>query len=146
MRKRIKIQNEHILSCMKKVKIRSSFFAVLCSLLALFPTPKGELKDIAKPHLGFYECETVTLSGKDLSGEFSYIRLELKEEEVFLLHYAKKGGKEKTEKGVYHYNKEKQTITLSGAGFKREFPLKEGVIDVHIVFGTKNLMMKFKQK
>ena len=131
---------------MKKVKLKSSVFALLCSLLALFPAPKGELADIAKPHVGFYECEQASLSGKDLSSEFSYIRLELKADDTFLLHYAKKSGEEKTEKGFYSYNKERESITISGGGINREFPLKEGVIDVHIGFGKKNLTMKFKQK
>lgn len=131
---------------MKKCKLKTSLLSALSALLLVIPAPKTELKDIAKPHLGFYECEEATLSGKDLAGEFQYIRLELKEDGTFFLHYAKKDKRARMEKGTYVYDKEKQTVRLKGRGIEREFPLKEGIITVHISFGKKNLTMKFKQQ
>ena len=131
---------------MKKVKLKTSIFSVLSCLLLFFPAPKTELKDIAKPYLGVYECQQVRLSNRDLADCFSYIRLELNDDGTFLLRYAKKEGKERVEKGSYTYDKESQTLRLKGKGIEREFPLKDGVITMHIVFGRKNLIMQFKQK
>lgn len=130
--------------------LKSSVLAGLASLTMLFaPLKKGELKDITKPHLGFYECQSATLSGEDLSDEFDYVRLELKADETFTLYYCKTGGKERTEQGRYSYDKEKGTICLAageGNAIKRSFPLKDGVISVTVRLGKKTLSMQFKQK
>lgn len=135
---------------MKRNVLKSSALTGIAALvLAFAPLKKGELTDIAKPHLGFYECESATLSGDDLSDEFEYVRLELKTDGAFVLYYRKTGGKERTEKGKYTYDKDKGEITLAageGNAIKRSFPLKDGVMDVTLRIGTKTLQMKFKQK
>ncbi len=134
---------------MKKHVLKSSLLAGLLSFLALLTPIKSELKDVASPHLGFYECENATLAGEDLMGEFDYVRLELKSDESFVLYYSKKGEKESKETGKYRYDREKEEIRLSageGSGIKRTFPLKDGVIFVTLRLGTKTLRMQFKQK
>ena len=121
----------------------------LCSLVFACAPLKSELKDITKTHLGFYECENATLSGDDLSGEFDYVRLELKADDTFVLSCRKTGGKERKETGKYSYDRKKGEICLAmgeSNTLKRTFPLKEGVISVTVRLGTKTLRMQFKQK
>ncbi|MBQ8685418.1 MAG: hypothetical protein IJ514_04530 [Clostridia bacterium] len=134
---------------MKKTVLKSSLCASLAALAMLFPGSKNsELTDITKPYLGFYECEYARVSGEDISEEFSYIRLELKADDTFVIYYSKKEGKEQRETGKYHYDKEKETICFSTAdnAFKRSFSLKEGEIDIALRLGSKTLVAKFKQK
>ena len=135
---------------MKRVKIKSSLLVGIITLLALFPNFRsGSLKDVAKPHLGIYECTQAKLDGQDYLERFTSIILELKTEDEFVLHYAEKGGAKKQETGKYVYDREAQKIKLmGGAGnfFKHEFPLKEGVLTIELQIGTQALTMRFKHK
>ena len=132
---------------MRKTYLRSSILGVLLTLFACGAPKGGELKDVTKPYLGFYECESATLSGKDVIPEFDYIRIELKKDQTFTLSYAKKGKKKVEERGKYEYDKEKERIRLiTNVGLKREFPLKDGYIEIYIQFIGKQLNMRFKQQ
>lgn len=135
---------------MKGIKLRSTLFAGAAALLALFPNvKKSSLKDIAKPHLGVYECTDARLNDKDYLDYFSSITLELKTGDEFVLYYTEKGGKQKTETGKYLYDREDGTVTLiGGVGgfFKREFPLKEGVLTIDLRVGVQKLSMRFEHK
>ena len=134
---------------MKEIRLKSSLLAGLMAL-AFFPNfRKGELKDVAKPYLGIYECTEAKFNEEDYLNRFSYIHLELKSDETFLLHYCEKGGKKRTEQGKYTYDREKGTVTLQGgvgSFLKREFPLREGILTVVIPFGEQTLGLKFEQK
>ncbi len=135
---------------MKRKILKSSLCAGLIALgfcIADFRT--GKLTDITKPHLGEYECESATLSGEELLDEFSYIRLELKENGVCTLYYCKKDGKKREETGKYTYDEKREEICLYGGvgkTFKRKFPLKNGKMDVTVRLGDKTLSMRFVQK
>ena len=105
--------------------MKTVIFTLLCTMSMLFSSWKdNSLKDITKPYLGEYECQTATLGTTDYTAYFQDIRLELKSDETFLLHYCEKGGKKRTEQGKYTYDRKKGTVTLQGGagGFlKREF-------------------------
>lgn len=134
---------------MKSVKLKSSLLAGLTALLLFFPNlTNGSLKDITKPYLGEYECKSATLGEQEFLDEFSLIKLELKSDETFLLHYQPKDGAKKTETGKYKYDKDKQEICFSldrNSALKRKFPLKKGIITIDFKLGTKQLIMKFEQ-
>lgn len=107
------------------------------------------MKEITKPYLGEYECENATFSGRDLLTEFSYIRLELKEDGTFLLHGKTKTGKTHKEQGVYTYDAEREELCLSlgkDGELKRNLPLKNGAFCIDVSFGGKSLHMQFQQK
>ncbi len=124
---------------------------LLCGILTVmtrFSTCHiNSLKDIANPQVGIYECTQAELSGVDCLKNFSYIHLELKADGSFLLHYAEKNGEKKQEAGKYVYDRERKTCTMYGSGgYKREFPLNEGVLTLSLRIGEKTLTMTFEQK
>ena len=131
-------------------KLRSSILAGLASLLVLFPAWKNSsLKDITKPYLGVYECESATWGQREYLEEFSYIRLELLPKNVFKLYFELKAGKKGEERGKYEFDKERGVITLSLDGreeIKRDFPLEKGSIVFSLPIASKMLVMKFTQK
>ena len=135
---------------MNSIRLKTSFFASLLSILFLFPCFHARtLSEITKPYLGVYECIEAKVNDVDYLDRFSYIHLELKEKEEFVLHYCEKRGEKREETGKYLYDEEKQTVTfIGGVGccFKREFPLKEGILTMHIRIGEQNLLLTFKQK
>ena len=135
---------------MKRKVVKSSLCAGLVALgFCMADLRTGKITDITKPHLGEYECESATLSGEELLDEFSYIRLELKEKGDCTLHYRKKDGKKREEKGKYTYDEKLGEICLYGGvgkTFKRKFPLKNGKMDVTVRLGDKTLSMRFVQK
>jgi hypothetical protein len=126
-----------------------SFILSICfSFITLLSNIKdSDLKDITKPYLGEYLCKSAQLGAKDCLEGFSYIRLELKDQETFILHYKEKQGEKKEVKGKYVYNKESgclQFVDKSGV-FKREFPLNNGVLTISFSIGEKNLIMQSEQ-
>ena len=135
---------------MKKRIIKSSMLAGLATLLFALPNfKKGELKDIAKPHLGIYECKIARIDEVDYLSRFSYIRLELKDGGKYELTYREKQGGEKRKTGKYRYDEKKETLTLylDDVGLvKKEFPLKKGILSVHITLGEKTMQLQFEQK
>ncbi len=133
---------------MKKNIIKSSFLAGLISLLfSLSSVKDSTLPDIVKPYLGEYECKNVTFDGVNYLNGYDYIRLELKDDENFILSYAPKSGDKKTVEGKYSYDKESQTICFqTGEGIKRKFPLEKGKIKVSFPIAQKMLVITFEQK
>ena len=128
-------------------RLRSSLAAGLAALcIATSGIGKGELEDIAKPHLGVYECTEARMGDKDYLERFSYIHLELKADDRFVLYYCEKEGKKQVQKGWYNYDKGKGIVTLQGGGLKREFPLAEGIITAVIPIGGYTVQLKFEQK
>ncbi|MBO5737579.1 MAG: hypothetical protein J6S04_07195 [Clostridia bacterium] len=129
------------------IKLKSSIAAGLVALLlSCAGGVKGELKDIAKPHLGMYECTEARMGDREYLDRFSYIHLELKADETFVLYYCEKDGKKRTQEGRYRYDKEKEVVTLLGGGVEREFPLSEGVLTITFSLGGHTVQLKFEQK
>ena len=134
---------------MKKISLKSSLLAGIFSLLLLLPSfLQGDLKDITKPYLGVYECIEATLNGEDFLDKYDYISIELKDNGKFLLYMREAGKKQRKMTGKYTYDREKQEFRVNGSGnvFKRKFTLQEGVLNVYLQIGSKNLLLKFEQK
>ena len=135
---------------MKKQVLKSSLLAGITALLLTFSgLREGRLTDITKPYLGEYECKSATLGNEEYVDEFSYIILDLKADETFVLRYKTKNKMKGEEKGEYSYDKEKETITLTldeKSQFKREFSLKKGTICIEFPVGAKLFVMRFEQK
>ncbi len=130
-------------------KLKSSFLAGVFTLALLFPAWKeGELTDISKPYLGVYECTQAHLGSLDCLERFADIRLELKDEENFLLVYKEKGGVRKKIEGKYRYDKARKVLVATDEkeGIKREFPFDEGKLVVTFPVGRKNFVMYFERK
>ena len=132
------------------MKIKHSLCAAFSALLLALPAcANGSLKDVTKPYLGQYECQSATLGEKDYVQDFSFIRLELKQDGEFILYYQPKNGEKAEESGTYIYDEKEQTLCISYGelGFlKRKFPLKNGEIFVTLPIGTQTLSLKFARK
>ncbi len=125
--------------------MKSSALAGICALL--LACSAGGLKDIAKPHLGTYECTEAKLGATDLLQEFRDIRLELLDEENYRLVYLEKGQERKKVEGRYEFNAEKGILMLSEkSGFKREFPLKDGKLTISLPIGNRQAIIIFERK
>ena len=135
---------------MRRRVIKSSMLVGLVTLLFSLPNLKnGDLKDIAKPHLGIYECKIARIDKEDYLARFSYIRLELKDGGRYELTYREKQGTEKRKTGKYRYDEKKETLTLyldDMGVIKKEFPLKKGILSVQISLGEKTMQLQFEQK
>ena len=128
-------------------RLKSSLAAGIAALcMACSALPKTGLKDITKPHLGVYECTEARVGDKECLDRFSYIHLELKADNHFVLYYCEKDGEKHVQKGRYRYDKGKGVVTLLGGGIRREFPLSEGVMMVTIPLGEQIIQLKFEQK
>lgn len=92
----------------------------------------GSLTDISRPYAGAYECEELSLGGRDMLGSFDYIRLELDGNGAFALSYKTALGGAGGYGGEYSVDSEQKTITFSASAaqrtVKRTFPLEEGAI------------------
>lgn len=133
---------------MKKIFLKTPVVAGILSLTLLVPgLKKSSLTDITKPYLGEYECKQARLGETDYLTLFSYIKLELKKDGNYTLHYKGKEGKKKTVKGKYRYDAEKKALIFKDKeGIEREFPLTEGQLSVLVPLGEKTLFLIFEQK
>lgn len=135
---------------MKKQVLRSSFLAGIFTLfLCLAGIKNHTLDDISKPYLGEYECKEAVFDNKDYLKDFSFIRLELKKGDEYILSFKTDGGEKKEVRGKYRYDKKRRTICFSdedGNGIKREFPFENGKMHVNLSIGGKTLQLYFEQK
>lgn len=132
------------------MKVKYAICAGLSTLALLFSAcGNSSLKDVTKPYLGEYECKSATLGETEYVDDFSFIRLELKQDGEFTLYYNHKNGKKGEESGSYLYDKNEETITLTYGELgtlKRKFPLTNGEIYVTLPIGSQTLSMKFARK
>lgn len=130
--------------------MKTAIFTLLCTLSMLFSGWKDHsLKDITKPYLGEYECTQALFGGVDYLNALEDVCLTLEKENKFILTFCEKGKEKQTLKGKYEYNKDKETIMLISEDndyFKREFPLKKGILYITVGIGEKTLSLQFKQK
>ncbi len=126
--------------------MKNILISALCALILRFPGWTSGLKEITLPEVGIYECTQASLGEKDHLEYFSDLHLELKGDGTFVLYYQEKDKDKKQAKGNYRYDRERNVITLQGGEYKREFPLKEGVLTVTLRIGEKTLMLTFEQK
>ncbi len=122
--------------------------ASLAGLLLLLPATDDSIKHIAKPYLGEYECKQATLGSDDCLDNVKTFELELLDDGKFRILYQEEGGKRQEFTGKYVYDDKKKTITFVGANgrFKREFPLRKGVLTVSLPMQGKLLVVQFQHK
>ena len=135
---------------LKTVKMKTSLCSVIACLLFCFPSIKsGSIKDITKPYLGEYQCQSATLGEQDYMQNFAYIKIELLPDNTFNLHYKAKDGRQGAQSGTYAYDEEKKSITFSLGGkeeWKRCFPLDKGTLTLTFPVGTQTFCMQFQRK
>ena len=104
------------------------------------------LSAVTKPYLGTYECARAYYGQTDVLKEFSYIQLELKDKETYVLSFCEKGSKQQEKVGRYAYDETKGTLTLyAEGGIQRSFPMEKGVLTVSVPILGKTLYLQFKQ-
>lgn len=95
----------------------------------------GSLPELSKPYAGMYECNSLTLGGKDMLPRFDYVRLELKGSGEYLLSYRTAEGAEGGYQGNYVVDPERQEISLiAKTGARKQsfvFPMEKGIISVN---------------
>lgn len=130
-----------------KNKIKSSVIATVATLLFSFGNVKtSTLPQISKPYLGTYDCERAYYGSTDVLEGFSYIRLELKDKETYVLSFCEKGEKKQERSGQYAYDEAKGRLTLyADGGIQRSFPLEKGMLTVDVPILGKTLYLQFKQ-
>lgn len=130
-------------------KIKSSLLAGICTLFMAINTGDMDgLKDITRPYLGEYRCESALYGETDYLSYFSFVKLELKSQGEYLLTYKLKDGKSQQKTGKYEYDKEKKSIKLlspMGNEWDREFPVENGKIIVAFPLGGKCIKLTFLQ-
>ena len=87
-------------------------FPSLFLLSACNVSEMSTLADLSKPYTGFYECESISYGGDDMTDRFEYIRLELAYGGEFELSYRGKEGGEGSYGGTYEVDTEAGEITL----------------------------------
>ena len=98
------------------IKLKSSLLAGICTLLMAINTADMDgLKDITKPYLGEYRCESALYGKTDCLQYFSFIKFELKTGEEYLLTFKFKDGKQQQKTGKYEYDKEKKATSGIGS-------------------------------
>ena len=119
---------------MKKF-VHGLILSILCLMSLLLLTAceteeLGSLKDVSRPYAGLYQCEKITLGGRDMTEKFEKLSLELKQDGQFELSY-------RTAEG----NSEKNEITFSAKQGTRQrsfsFPYEKGAVRIdYNLFGT----------
>lgn len=121
----------------------------LTLLLCLSSFRTGKLTDIAKPYLGEYECKSATVGEEDYLDSFNSVIMELKKDGTYSLRCKGKDGKMHEIKGKYEYDSAREKVTFFSdekQDFKREFPLKDGILTVCFQIGGKAAVFQFEQK
>lgn len=118
-------------------KFAFSLLIVLCALLVFVgcdAEDMGSLKDVTRPYTGIYECEELSVGGKDLREKFEKITLELKPDGTFTAAYSTAEGSGASIDGAYTLDTEKGEITLSAKQGARSraftFPYEKGTIRI----------------
>lgn len=131
---------------MKKF-VQTVFFTV-CALMLLFVLAgcksvgeMGNLKDVSKPYTGIYECEKLSLGGKDMTDAFEKVTLELKGDGSFEIFYRTAAGGEGGYEGGYTLDETGGEITFSAMKGARQksftFPYEKGAVHIdYNLFGN----------
>ena len=130
---------------MKKF-VHGLILSVLCLMSLLFLTAceteeLGSLKDVSRPYAGLYQCEKITLGGRDMTEKFEKLSLELKQDGQFELSYLTAEGNEGGYRGNYEIDSEEKEITFSARQGTRQrsfsFPYEKGAVRIdYNLFGT----------
>ncbi|MBQ8375233.1 MAG: hypothetical protein IJX98_06665 [Clostridia bacterium] len=134
------------------IKIKCAAF---CSaFLLLFSLPKvtqmSTLKEFTSPHAGYYDCQSITIDGRELSDQFSLLRLELKGNGEMLLFYRDGEGKEGEQAFCYEYDEAAGELVITaeihGQKHTRRISFQKGEIVFVENLGGRQLVAKFSKK
>lgn len=121
-------------------------FALLC-FSGCDVNKMSSLSDLSKPYVGVYECKTLTLGGRDLSGHYDKLYLTLKYDGEYTLVWRGVNGEEGKTAGKYLADGDAEEITLYAYSRHRAlsytFPMKKGVIAIRYNFGGRLLNAEF---
>ena len=111
---------------------------------------KNDLKEITRPHLGFYECKKLFFGKKNILRQFKYITVELAADGQMILRYKLKGGKNGESRCEYAYDEKSGEFSVTSEkglmGLSCDVTLKKGKMTIFSKFGNKNLVMQLDQK
>ncbi len=130
---------------MKKF-VHGLILSILCLMSLFFMTAceteeLGSLKEVTRPYAGFYQCETITLGGRDMTDKFETLTLELRQDGQFVVSYLTAEGNEGSYRGNYEIDIEEKEITFSAKQGTRQkafsFPYEKGAVRIdYNLFGT----------
>lgn len=105
------------------------------------------LGELSRAYAGEYRCETLTLAGEDMLGEFAWIRLDLDyggQAKVFWKRASGGGGEYSLH---YRADPEKGQITFHApAGGSRTFSMQNGTVRIDLLLGGRYLYALFTRK
>mgnify|MGYP006932847020 CR=1 FL=1 len=115
----------------------------------VFIQKSDSLKEITKPHVGFYECKEIYFNGETKTDEYKNLTVELTAKNQFILRYQEENGKKIEKKCKYSFNPETGVLKLKNMrvlwGMKSKITLQKGEMNVLVRFGKKNLKLRLEQ-
>ena len=137
-----------------KGRLQLNCAAACSALVLLFAIPKvsqmSTLEELSMPYLGQYTCEEITIGGKEITGDFTLLRIELKRDGRMFLCVRDAFGKEQTQEFSYDYSVRDSEITIRATVGNRTTERKLRFEDGTILFienlGGKALIAKFSRK
>ncbi|MBQ2740720.1 MAG: hypothetical protein IJF39_03760 [Clostridia bacterium] len=135
---------------MKRIRLYCA--SALVSLLTLFSVPNvlqlGTLKEISTPYVGYYQCETLRIGGRDYAGDVN-ARLEVGTEEMTLIWKAPLIGEQRLS-FPYEYDESAQSFFLTvpdGKGEKRvRMTYEKGELTLSENLSGKAFFARFSRK
>lgn len=144
---RIESGERRILGNMKVNRIKSCCIVGIMALLFSVSPTESSIKDITKPYLGEYECQSARLGELEYLDGFKEIVLELKQNGKFVVRYQTKSGRRGEVDGKYEYDAKRKEITfLKEDGYKKSFALSKGEFTLSFPVNGQIMKIQFKQK
>ena len=105
------------------------------------------LGELSRAYAGEYRCETFTLAGEDMLGEFAWIRLDLDYGGQAKVFWKRTSGGEGEYSLDYRADPEGEQITFyPPAGGARAFPMQGGTVRIELLLGGRYLYALFTRK
>ncbi|MBQ8885938.1 MAG: hypothetical protein IJY62_06195 [Clostridia bacterium] len=123
------------------------FLAPFLLANARFDGESSDLKDVAKPYVGTYECEEILFGGKNETDAFEYFRLELTLNGEVKISTKDKRGHKRTAKGAYKQDKKSGKFQIYGVKYfgnkKFDFEFLNEDMYIYSKIGSRLLSMRF---
>ncbi len=129
---------------MWKLMMTLGILLSVCSFSACNVSEMSTLRELSRPYLGVYDCESLTYGGTERIGDFEYLRLALDYGGDFTVTYRMAAGASGSFEGTYTADPERGEITLSSHGKSRTFPMRRGTIAVNGNFLGKLCYAEFR--
>lgn len=128
-------------------KLCCALLAALCLILftGCDVREMSSLRDVAKPYVGEYQCEKMTLGGDDVLQNYEYVRLKLSYNGKFTLFYRDKNGRKGEYGGEYSFAENSITFTAKNGTEEssKSFPYKKGTVYIELPTDGKLLLAEF---